>query len=104
MHNPAHPGLVLKEWIPEDVTVAEAALQLGVARATLSKILNQKAGVSAEMALRLSKWLGTTPELWADIQSAWNLWEASRLQSQQAGESEVKAGRFINGCRLTVCE
>lgn len=43
MHNPAHPGLVLKEWIPEEVTVTEAALQLGVTRAMLSKILNQKA-------------------------------------------------------------
>lgn len=78
MHNPAHPGLVLKEWIPEEMTVTEAALQLGITRVMLSKILNQKAGVSAEMALRLSKWLGTTPEMWAGIQSAWDLWEASR--------------------------
>lgn len=90
MHNPAHPGLVLKEWIPEEVTVTEAALQLGVTRAMLSKILNQKAGVSTELALRLSKWLGTTPEMWTDMQSAWDLWEVSKHQSQRAAEAQGK--------------
>ncbi|WP_265949135.1 HigA family addiction module antitoxin [Dechloromonas sp. A34] len=78
MHNPAHPGEVLKEWIPEGMTVTTAAEQLGVSRVTLSKILNGKAGISAEMALRLSAWLGTTPEVWLEMQSARDLWEAEQ--------------------------
>lgn len=78
MHSPAHPGEVLKEWIPPNMTVTTAAEQLGVSRVTLSKILNGKAGVSAEMALRLSAWLSTTPEVWIGMQSAWDLWEAEQ--------------------------
>lgn len=78
MHDPAHPGEVLKEWIPECMTITAAAEQLGVSRVTLSKILNAKAGISAEMALRLSAWLGTTPEVWLEMQSARDLWEAEQ--------------------------
>jgi addiction module HigA family antidote len=55
MHNPAHPGEVLREWLPENMTVTEAAIRLQVSRVMLSKILNDKAGVSADMAIRLSK-------------------------------------------------
>jgi addiction module HigA family antidote len=54
MHNPAHPGEVLREWLPEGMTVTEAAKELQVSRVTLSKVLNCKAGVTAGMALRLS--------------------------------------------------
>lgn len=78
MHNPAHPGEVLREWIPENMTVTTAAEQLGVSRVMLSKILNSKAGVSAEMALRLAAWLGTTPEVWLGMQTAWDLWQAEQ--------------------------
>lgn len=78
MHNPAHPGEVLKEWIPEGMTVTAAAEQLGISRVQLSKILNCKAGISAEMALRLSAWLGTSPEVWLEMQSARDLWEAEQ--------------------------
>lgn len=78
MHDPAHPGEVLKEWIPEGMTVTAAAEQLGVSRVTLSKILNGKAGISAEMALRLSAWLGTSREVWLEMQSARDLWEAEQ--------------------------
>lgn len=78
MHDPAHPGEVLREWIPEGMTVTTAAEQLGVSRVMLSKILNGKAGISAEMALRLSAWLGTTPEVWLEMQSSRDLWEAEQ--------------------------
>jgi addiction module HigA family antidote len=78
MHNPAHPGEVLKEWLPEGMTVTAAAGQLGISRVMLSKILNMKAGVTAEMALRLAAWLGTSPEVWLGMQSAWDLWQAER--------------------------
>ena len=76
MHNPAHPGEVLREWIPETLTVIQAAKDLKVSRVTLSKVLNGKAGVTAGMALRLSAWLGTTPEVWLDMQTQWDLWQA----------------------------
>lgn len=78
MHNPAHPGEALREWIPEAMSVTTAAEQLGVSRVMLSKILNSKAGISAEMALRLAAWLGTTPEVWLEMQSAWDLWQAEQ--------------------------
>jgi addiction module HigA family antidote len=89
MHNPAHPGEVLREWIPEGLTVTEAAEQLGISRVTLSKILNAKAGVTADMALRLAAWLGTSPEVWIDMQAAWELWQA-----EQHGLPQVKPLRL----------
>ena len=79
MHNPAHPGEVLREWLPEDMTVTQAAKELQVSRVTLSKVLNGKAGVTAGMALRLSAWLGTTAGLWLGMQSQWDLWQAEQL-------------------------
>lgn len=78
MHTPPHPGAVLREWLPEGMTVTDAAAALHVARATMSKILNGSAGISAEMALRLSQWLGTTPDLWLGLQNQFDLWQASK--------------------------
>ena len=79
MHNPAHPGEVLKElFIPTGLTVAEAARRLGVSRQALSAILNGRSGVSAEMALRLSKALGTSPDVWLGMQMQYDLWQAKR--------------------------
>ena len=77
MHKPPHPGEVLREWIPGEMTVTEAASALFVARVTLSKVLNGNAGISAEMSLRLAKWLGTTPDLWMGLQSQYDLWQAT---------------------------
>ena len=77
MFDPPHPGSVLKDYLG-NVTVTAAALHLGVTRATLSRILNGNAGISAEMALRLSEALGTTPELWIGMQSQYDLWQASK--------------------------
>jgi len=77
MHNPAHPGEVLQDWL-DGVSVTEAARKLGVTRAALSRILHGHAGISADMALRLSAALGTTPELWLGMQSAWELWQAEQ--------------------------
>ena len=78
MHNPAHPGEVLREWLPEGMTVTQAAKDLQVSRVTLSKVLNGKAGVTAGMALRLSAWLGTSPDVWLGIQTQWDLWQAGQ--------------------------
>lgn len=80
MFNPAHPGEVLREWLPEGMTVTQAAQELHVARVTLSKVLNTRAGISAEMALRLSAWLGTSAEMWVSMQSNWDLAQARKLR------------------------
>jgi len=76
MHNPSHPGEVLKDGWPEGVTVTDAAQQLGITRATLSRILNGHAGVTADMALRLQDWLGINAEMWLRLQASHDLWEA----------------------------
>ncbi len=76
--NPPHAGEVLKEWIPETMTVTAAADALHVSREMLSKILNTKAGISAEMALRLAKWLGTSPDLWMNLQAQYDLAQAQK--------------------------
>jgi len=78
MHNPAHPGEVLREYLPEEMTVGEAARRLGVTRQALSMLLNGRSGVSAEMALRLSQALGTGAEMWVNMQAAYDLWEAEQ--------------------------
>ena len=77
MYDPPHPGKVLRDYLGP-VTVTAAAVHLGVTRAALSRILNGNAGISAEMALRLSKALGTSPELWIGMQSRCDLWQASK--------------------------
>lgn len=73
--NPAHPGEVLKDYLG-DITIGEAAKRLGVTRATLSRIINGHAGISAEMSLRLSAALGTSPDFWLKMQSNYDLWHA----------------------------
>lgn len=77
MHNPPHPGEVLKEYLA-NVSVTEAAKKLKVSRQALSAILNGRASVSAEMALRLSIALDTSPELWLGMQMQYDLWHAER--------------------------
>ena len=80
MHNPPHPGEVLKDGVFADgvVFVTDAAAALGVTRVSLSRVLNGKAGVSAEMAVRLGKWLGTGPEVWINMQAQYELWKAEQ--------------------------
>jgi addiction module HigA family antidote len=77
MHNPPHPGKVLRDYLG-GVSITDAAKHLGVTRAALSRILNGSAGISAEMALRLSEALGTSPELWIGMQAQYDLWQASK--------------------------
>jgi addiction module HigA family antidote len=82
MFNPPHPGTVLREYIGS-VSVTAAADHLGFTRAALSRILNGNAGISAEMALRLSDALGTSPELWIGMQSQYDLWQASKKRCRK---------------------
>lgn len=81
MHNPAHPGEALREWLPEGMTVTQAAKELQISRVTLSKVLNAKAGVTAGMALRLAAWLRTSPDVWLGMQTQWDLWQAEQQPS-----------------------
>ena len=80
MHNPPHPGEVLKELClkPLRLTVTEAARALGVSRKTLSSILNGRSGISPEMAVRLSLAFNTTAESWLNQQLQHDLWHAER--------------------------
>ncbi len=78
MFDPPHPGEVLKEYLPESVSVTEAARKLGVSRQSLSAILNGRSGISAEMAVRLSKALTTSPDLWLGMQIQYDLWQATQ--------------------------
>lgn len=77
MFDPPHPGTVLKEYLG-DVSVTDAAGHLGITRAALSRILNARAAISAEMALRLSDALGTSAELWIGMQGQYDLWQAAK--------------------------
>ncbi len=82
MFDPPHPGRVLRDYLGE-ISVTDAAQHLGITRAALSRILNGSAGISADMALRLSEALGTTPELWIGMQSEYDLWQASRKKRRK---------------------
>jgi addiction module HigA family antidote len=80
MHNPPHPGEILRELClnPLDLSVTDAAQALGVSRKTLSSILNGRAGISPEMAIRLSIAFDTTPESWLNQQMQYDLWLAEQ--------------------------
>ena len=90
MHNPPHPGEVLREWLGE-ISVTEAAHRLGVARITLSRLLNAKSGVSADMALRLESALGTSAEMWLGLQMEYDLWRASQKQRPKVDSLRLEA-------------
>jgi addiction module HigA family antidote len=76
MHNPPHPGEVIRELCvePLGLTVTDAARALKVSRRTLSELLNGRRGISAEMAVRLSLAFGRAPESWLAMQAAYDLW------------------------------
>ncbi|MGB8011130.1 MAG: HigA family addiction module antitoxin [Terriglobales bacterium] len=76
--NPCHPGEVLKDYLG-DMTVKEAAQRLGVTRPNLSRILNGRAGISAEMGVRLAKAMPyTSAEFWLKMQLNYDLWKAQK--------------------------
>ena len=80
MHNPPHPGEVLRELClePLGLSVTAAAEALGVARKTLSAVLNGRSGISPEMAIRLGKAFDTPPESWLNQQVQYDLWVAEQ--------------------------
>ena len=84
MHNPPHPGEILKSLClePLGLSVTDAAAALGVSRKTLSAILNGRAGISPEMAIRLSIAFDTTAESWLNQQTQFDLWHAEQSRKQ----------------------
>ncbi|OGI04212.1 MAG: addiction module antidote protein, HigA family [Candidatus Melainabacteria bacterium GWF2_37_15] len=80
MYNPCHPGEILREKTLKNlnITVTEFAKLLGVSRQAISEIVNEKRGISPQMALRLSKALGTSPDLWLRMQMSYDLWQAKQ--------------------------
>jgi addiction module HigA family antidote len=83
--NPAHPGEVLRDYLGE-MSVSDAASRLGVTRAHLSRILNGHAGITANLSLRLSAALGTSPDFWLKMQMQRDLW----LEQQRPSRFKVE--------------
>ena len=94
MHNPPHPGGILKRQClePLGLTVTRAAEGLGITRQALSELVNGRTGISVEMAIRLSKAFGSTPETWLGMQMAYDLWQARGRAEEIAVERFVAAG------------
>jgi len=88
MHNPPHPGEFIRSVYlePNSLTGRQLASKLGVAPSTLNRILKGTSGVSPEMALRLSKALGRSPERWLAMQGNYELWHARRLLDLESVE------------------
>ena len=80
MHNPIHPGLIIRDDILPalQISVNEAAEQLGVSRVTLSRVINGLSAITAEMALRVGKWVGNVPDIWLRMQGQYDLWQAKK--------------------------
>jgi addiction module HigA family antidote len=84
MHNPPHPGEIIRSLCldPLGLTVTDAANALGVSRKTLSAVLNGRAGISPEMAVRLSIAFDTSAEMWMNQQTRFDLWHAERQRKR----------------------
>ena len=84
MHNPAHPGELLSGWLDDlGVTVTAFAEHIGISRVMLSRVLHGHAAVSADMDLRLSEALGTTPGHWLALQTQRDLWTARQTAKER---------------------
>ncbi len=100
MFNPPHPGLTLRDDILPalNLQVSEAAIQLGVDRTTLSKVLNGRAAISPSMALRIERWLGRdhggAAEVWLGQQAAYDLWQTRVAAKASKTLSGIKTLRL----------
>ena len=92
MHNPPHPGEFIRATYiePFDISIRSLADSLGVSPSTLARIIGQRSGISPEMALRLSKALGRSPESWLAMQHNYDLYQAKKV----ADLSEVHKVEF----------
>lgn len=90
MHNPPHPGEVLRDGVFTDtgITVTEFAKRIGVTRVALSRVLNGKGGISADMAVRLTAALGGSAESWLHMQANYELWQAEKALKREVAKIE----------------
>ena len=90
MYNPPHPGEVLRDGVfnGTDITVTDFADRLGVSRVTLSRVLNGKSGISADMAVRLAAALGGSAESWLTMQAVYDLSIAEKSLKRQVAKIE----------------
>lgn len=90
MHNPPHPGEVLRDGVFTDtgITVTEFAKRIGVTRVALSRVLNCKAGISADMSVRLAAALGGSAESWLHMQANYDLWQAEKALKREVAKIE----------------
>jgi addiction module HigA family antidote len=95
MKNPAHPGRIVRSAClePLGLSITKGAKSLGVTRQTLNNIINGKSGISPEMAIRLSKAFGSTPETWLRMQLAFDLAAALKDESKIEGETPARPAR-----------
>lgn len=92
MHNPAHPGELLSGWLDDlGVSVTAFAGHIGISRVMLSRVLHGHAAVSADMDLRLSEALGTTPGYWLALQTQRDLWTARQTAKERKRIKRVAA-------------
>jgi addiction module HigA family antidote len=98
---PTHPGGILKRHYlePLHLTASSAAKALSVSRKTLSKIINERGSVTPDMALRLSKAFSTSPELWLNLQSHFDLWHASH-ESHAWQRAKVLNSHYWQGASI----
>jgi addiction module HigA family antidote len=92
MYNPPHPGEVLADTVlrqDRGITVTEFAKALGVSRVALSRVVNRRAAVSAELAIRLAAALGGSAESWLNMQVAYDLWHAEKRRRPKIGRLRV---------------
>ena len=84
MYNPPHPGRILKEALRNiPISVTDFAAHIGVARGTLSRVLNQRAGISPEMSIRISAAFGQSSDLWYLVQTDYDFWQASQAKRKK---------------------
>ena len=93
MQDPPHPGGIVKRQClePLGLSVPRAARGLGVTRQAMSELVNERTGISVDMAIRLSKAFGSTPETWLGMQMAYDLWQARERADQIKVESFASA-------------
>lgn len=83
---PTHPGEYIAEDILNELEMSQSQLAktLGVSRKTINELVNQKRGLSPDMALRLGKYTKTNPRTWMNLQTAWDLWEVSTSEAAKS--------------------
>jgi addiction module HigA family antidote len=92
MYNPPHPGRMIKDALPEiPMTVSEFAAHIGVSRVTLSRVINGRARITAEMSIKLSQAFGQpSSDIWFKMQNAHDFWHASRAKRKKIRPIKIK--------------